>query len=285
MQRRAAIISVVFFLVIGAGAYSLIATASTPSVSFENPEYSLAQGDEFSVPDSDQTYTVSSITEEEESGGHGGGTSLVRSGELSYVNDSARFTETWENQSTVTLDGTDYRVEIANVSDPTEATLVELRNDTAILQQDPNVDNETVTRNGTEYVVVNESTLVPAAEYFPANETRTVAEGDSFDYNNESVTVATVDNSSGVTLEWFGTEENTIAVDNEANVTVGGEQYLAFFPDGSTMVLTQDYESYEQQQQNIEEFHTLENGLWGIAIVSFTTIALLIGMAFLPSRY
>lgn len=284
MQRRAAIISVVFFLVIGAGAYSLIATASTPSVSFENPEYSLAQGDEFSVPGSDQAYTVSSITEEEESGGHGGGTTLVRSGELAYVNESARFTETWDNASTITFDGTDYRVEIANVSDPSEATLVEIRNDTAILQDDPNADNQTVTRNGERYVVVNDSELVPAAEYFPENETRTVAEGDSFTYNNQSATVAAVE-TSGVTIEWFAAEENTIAVDNEANVTIGDQQYLAYFPDGSTMVLTQDYESYEQQVHSIEEFHQVENGLWGVAIVSFVTIVLLIGMAFLPSRY
>lgn len=284
MQRRAAIISVVFFLVIGAGAYSLIATASTPTVSFENPEYSLAQGDEFSVPDSDQTYTVSSITEEEESGGHGGGTTLVRSGEITYVNESARFTESWDNASTVTLDGTDYRVEIENVSDPSEATLVELRNDSAILQNDPNADNETVTRDGERYVVVNDSTLVPAEEYFPANETRTVAEGDSFDYNNQSVTVAAVE-TSGVTLEWFAAEENTIGVDNEANVTLGGQQYLAYFPDGETLVLTQNYESYNAQVHEIEEFHTLENGLWGVAIVAFSTAVLLVGMAFLPSRY
>ncbi|ELZ90151.1 hypothetical protein C440_17141 [Haloferax mucosum ATCC BAA-1512] len=285
MQRRAAAISVVFFLVIGAGAYSLIATASTPSVSFENPEYSLAQGDEFTVPNSDQTFTVSSITEEEESGGHGGGTTLVRSGEITYVNDSARFTETWDNASTVTLDGTDYRVEVPNASNPTEATLVELRNDTAILQDDPSADNQTVTRDGERYVVVNGSTLVPASEYFPANETRTVAEGDSFSYDNESVTVAAVE-TSGVTLEWFGPEENTISVGNEANVTLGDQRYLAYFPEGGeTLVLTTNYESYERQLVEIEQFHETENGLWGIAIVSFTTIALLIGMAFLPSRY
>lgn len=281
MQRRAAVISVVFFLVIGAGAYSLIATASTPSVSFENPEYSLAQGDEFSVPGSDQTYTVSSITEEEESGGHGGGTT---SGELTYVNDSARYTETWDNESTVTLDGTDYRVEIANVSDPSEATLVELYNETAILQADSNADNETVTRNGERYVVVNDSTLVSVDEYFPANETRTVAEGDSFDYNNQSVTVAAVE-TSGVTIEWFAPEENTVAVDNEANVTISDQQYLAYFPDGETLVLTQNYDSYQTQLSEIDRFHETENGLWGVTIVSFTTVVLLTGMAFLPSRY
>ncbi|WP_396611235.1 hypothetical protein ACH9L7_13620 [Haloferax sp. S1W] len=284
MQRRAAAISVVFFLVIGAGAYSLIATASTPSISFENPEYSLAQDDEFSVPGSDQTYTVSSISAEVESGGHGGGSTLVREGELMYVNESARFTETWDNGSTVTLDGTDWRVEVPNASDPSEATLVELRNDTAILMNDPNADNETVTRDGEKYVVLNDSELVPAAEYFPANETRTVAEGDSFEYDNNSVTVATVE-SSGVTLEWFGEEENTISVGDESNVTVGGQQYLAYFPDNSTLVLTTNYESYNHQTEEIEQFHETENGLWGIAIASFSMVVLLIGMAYLPSRY
>ncbi|WP_410766284.1 hypothetical protein [Haloferax sp. DFSO60] len=284
MQRRAAAISVVFFLVIGVGAYSLIATASTPTVSFENPEYSLAQGDEFTVAGNDQTYTVSSISAEVESGGHGGGSSLVRSGEIAYVNQSARFTETWDNGSTVTLDGTDYRVEVPNTSDPAEATLVEIRNNTAILQNDPNADNQTVTRDGEQYVVINDSTLVSAEEYFPANETRTIAEGDSLAYNDQQTTVAAIEQSS-VTLEWTASQENTISVGDRANVTVGSEQYLAYFPNNETMVLTQDYESYEQQTADIEQFHHLENGLWGIAIVSLTTVALLLGMAFLPSRY
>ncbi|SEL27088.1 hypothetical protein [Haloferax larsenii] len=284
MQRRAAAISVVFFLVIGAGAYSLIATASTPTIGFENPEYSLAQGDEFTVAGSEQTYTVSAVTEEEESGGHGGGTTLVRSGEITYVNDSARFTETWDNGSTVTLDGTDWRVEVPNASDPSEATLVELRNNTAILMNDPNADNETITRDGQKYVVINDSELVPAAEYFPANETRTVAEGDSLTYDETQMTVATVE-SSGVTLEWFDSEENTISVGDEANVTIGGEKFLALFPDDSTLVLTQNYESYERQTTEIDEFHETENGLWGVAIASFSMVILLIGMAFLPSRY
>ncbi|MFC7203027.1 hypothetical protein ACFQJC_05845 [Haloferax namakaokahaiae] len=284
MQRRAAAISVVFFLVIGVGAYSLIATASTPTVSFENPEYSLAQGDQFTVAGSDQTYNVSSISAEVESGGHGGGSSLVRSGEIAYVNQSAQFSETWDNGSTVTLDGTNYRVEVPNTSNPTEATLVEIRNDTAILQNDPNADNQTVTRNGERYVVINGSTLVPAREYFPANETRTVAEGDSLAYNDQQTTVAAVE-QSGVTLEWTAAEEQTISVGDRANVTVGGQQYLAYFPDNSTMVLTTNFESYQEQTASIEEFHQTENGLWGIAIVCFSTVVLLLGMAYLPSRY
>lgn len=284
MQRRAAAIYVAFFLVVGAASYSLIATAQTPTVEFEDPEYRLSAGDEFQIDG--QTYTVSAIEETEESGGHGGGTSIVRSGEVAWTNDSARLSAEWENDSTVEFQDDQWRVVVENAEEPSEVTLREEINETAILEADPQADNETVTRDGERYVVLTEndtSRLVLAEEYFPTPEEQTFSQGDTVDYEgNES----TVDVATGtVTLTWTGPQQNTLALDDAANVTLGGETYLAYFPSGEEVVLTQQFDSYNSQLAEIDTFHERENGLWGISIVSGIVAILLVGMAFLPSRY
>jgi hypothetical protein len=256
MQRRAAAIYVALFIVIGAASYSLIATAQTPTVEFENPEYELAQGDQFQV--GEQTYTVSSVSD--------------GSGELQYTEESAEYTVTWENDSTQTVD------------DPTEFTLREEINETAILQDDPAASEETVEQNGTRYVVLNGSELVAAEEYFPEPETQSYAEGETIQYEGNTTTVDSV-TTDAVELTWTAPRTNTVSVGDEANVTLSDQTYLAHFPDESTMQLTQDFESYNSQVADIDRFQTHVNGLWGISIVSFLTAVFMIGFAYLPSRY
>jgi hypothetical protein len=286
MQRRAAAIYVAFFVVIGAASYSVIATADSPSIQFENPDYSLSQGDTFEAQG--QTYNVSSISATEESGGHGGGASLVRSGELTYTEQSVEFTETWENDSVVAVDDANWTVVVPNESDPAQFTLQENISETTLLEQDPQADNETVTREGQEFVVVQNgegnATLVPADEYFPDPQTQQYSEGDTFQYDGNETTIANVTQES-VEVSWTGPQTSTVEVSDEGNVTLGDQTYLAYFPDNSTMQLTQNFESYERQTEEIDTFHTRENGLWGVSIVSFTVAVLLIGLAYLPSRY
>lgn len=287
MQRRAAAVYVVFFLVIGAASYSLIATAQSPTIQFQNPEHRLAQGDQFTV--GEQTYTVSNVQETEESGGHGGGTKIVRSGELSWVNQSARYTATWQNNSTTTLQETNYRVLIEpEAGGPSSFTLREEINRTAILLDDPNADEDLVMHNGEENVVItenNETRLVPASEYFPDPETRTLNQGQTIDYQGNQTTVDAVTNSS-VTLAWTAPKENTLSLRDQSNVTLsGGQTYLAFFPSGEEVILTQDYETYNRQTENIESYHEHVNGLWGVSILSALSIVFLVGFAYMPSRY
>ncbi|MFB6251842.1 MAG: hypothetical protein ABEI27_09220 [Halobellus sp.] len=282
MQRRAAAIYVALFIVIGAASYSLVATAQAPHVEFQNPEYELAQGDQFQV--GGQTYTASSISTSEQGGGHGGAATTVVEGELRYTNDSARYTATWENNTTQSYDGQEWRVLVENASEPTSFTLREDLNETAILQDDPDASNEMVTQNGTQYVVINGSELVPATEYFPEPGTRTYAQGDGLDYQGNASTVASVTTES-VTLAWNAPRTNTIGVGNHDNVTLSGETYLAHFPDESTLQLTQDFESYNQQTQEIDQYTLHKNGLWGVSILSFLTAVFMIGFAYLPSRY
>ncbi|WP_363464422.1 hypothetical protein [Halogeometricum borinquense] len=285
MQRRAAAIYVALFIVIGAASYSLVATAEAPHIEFQNPAYDLSNGDSFEV--GSQTYSVTEITAEVESGGHGGGSTLVRSGALQYTNQSARYTETWENNSTVTIDDTEWIVLVSGDENETEFTLREDINETTILEQDPNASNEMVTHNGKQQVVLQENgseQLVPASEYFPEPQSQTYSEGNTFEYNGNETTVAAV-TTEAVEISWTAPRTNSIDVANEGNVTLGEQKYLAHFPDNETMKLTQDYESYRTQQEEIETFHTRESGLWGVSILSLLAIVFLVGFAYMPSRY
>jgi len=287
MQRRAAAIYVAFFIVLGAASYSVIATATAPTVEFDNPDHRLSHGDEFSVDD--RTYTVTTISAEtsDGGGGHGGGAEVTRSGQVSWTNDSARHTRTWEHEANVTYDGEEYQVLVEEADDPTAFRLQERINRSAILQDDPAVRNELVTVNGTEYVVRESGdnrSLTPASEYFPEPASTQYSEGDSLQFQGNATTVASV-SSDGATLAWTAPRTNTVDVGNEANVTLNGQQYFAYFPDNSTLVLESDYGVYDRQTSEIDTYHDHVNGLWGVSIVSFATAILLLGMAYMPSRY
>ncbi|MFB6100997.1 MAG: hypothetical protein ABEJ73_00340 [Haloplanus sp.] len=287
MQRRAAAIYVAFFIVLGAASYSVIATASAPTIGFENPDHRLSQGDEFSV--GDRQYTVSTISAEMSGGGggHGGAATVTRSGQVTWTNDSARHTKTWEHNATVTYEGETYRVLVGEGDDPATFRLQEQINRTAILQNDTSVRDETVTQNGTEYVVRETGgnlSLVPASDYFPEPASTQYQEGDQLQYQGNVTTVDSV-SSDGVTLAWIAPRTNTIDVGNKGNVTLSGTTYFAYFPDNSTLVLESDYGVYERQTEQIARYHNHVNGLWGVSIASFATAILLVGMAYMPSRY
>jgi hypothetical protein len=287
MQRRAAVIYVAFFLVVGTASYSLIATAQAPTVGFENPEHSLEQGDSFSIDSQQYTATTVNTEVERESSDHGGTTvTVTRTATFAWTNQSALYTETWDNGSTVTYEGDDWNVFIPNGTDPSSATLRESIDRAGILANDTSADNETVTRDGQEFVIVTEngsSTLVPASEYFPTPETQELSESRTIDYNGNQTSVDVADES--VALSWNAPRENTVEVGDRANVTLGGQTYLAFFSSNDSVVLTQDFESFRAQNDDIDQFTRQKNGLWGITILSGLSVFFLIGLAFLPSRY
>jgi hypothetical protein len=288
MQRRAAAIYAVFFLVVGAASYSLIATAESPSVTFENPDYRLQQGDTFSV--GDQDYTVTGLEVSEPSGGGhggGGGGGVTYSASVAWTVEDSEYTETWANDSEVTYENQSYTVVIPDTNDPSEFVLQENINRTGILANDPQADNETVTRDGEEFVVITEngtSRLVAADEYFPEPNERPFSEGQQFPYQNNTATVDNVTNRSA-TIAWTAPRENTAEMSQANNVTLSGTTFLAYFPTNDSVVLTTDFQSYEQQTSEIDTFHERTSGLWGISILSGLVIVLLVGMAYLPSRY
>jgi hypothetical protein len=290
MQRRAAAIYVAFFIVVGAASYGMIATATAPTVGFDDPDHRLAEGDQLSV--GDRQYTVSAVSAEVSGGGGGGhggggGATVTRSGELSWTNESARYTQTWENNSTITYRNETLRVLVASGDDPASFDLQEEINRTAILRGDPAVRNETVTVDGIEYVVRETDgnrTLIEAGDYFPAPASTEYREGDTVQFQGNATTIADV-SSDGATLAWTAPRTNTVSVEHRANVTVGDVRFFAYFPDNSTMLLESDYGVYQRQTQEIDTYHTHVNGLWGVSIASFATAIMLIGMAYMPSRY
>ncbi len=284
MQRRAVAVYATLFLLVAGVAGVLTVTAESPEVAFENPDLELSSGDTFEVDGAE--YVVAEITEVEEGGGgHGGSatTSIVATLEREVTVEES---QAWANGSTVTVDEREWRVEIAG-DDPSEFTLVEVPNRQAILEADDNADNETVTRDDGEYVVVSEggeTTLVPADEYFPAPEEQSYATGDTFDYDGHSVTVDQV-TTGQATLVWEATQTNSIEVQRESMVTLGETDFVANFPDASTLTMSSDMDGYEAQVAAIDQFQQYNSGLTRVVVLTLFSIVLLLSAAFLPSRY
>lgn len=265
MQRRAVAISVAFFLVLSAGSYALVATTSSPTITVDEAsvDHQLQRGDTFSV--GGKTYSLTKV---------GGGSATA-----AHTNDSYRYTAQLSHGEQVTYQGDEYNVTIPNESDPTQFTLHEVQT----------IDEPTVTVNGTVYVVIEENggdnrTLVPRDEYLPEPTTHTFEEGDTFDYQNHSTTVASIE-AEVVTLEWVGERTTTVTFSQGENTTLSGKTYLAHFPSENVVVLTDDFGVYQQEVENQRYFHERTNGLWGTSIISGLAAVLLVMLAFLPPRY
>ncbi|KDS92103.1 hypothetical protein FK85_07360 [Halorubrum saccharovorum] len=261
------------FLLVAGVAGVLTATAESPEIAFENPDFEVSEGDSIEV--NGEMYTVAGISEED--------STVI--GTLEQE-ETAELSETWSNESTVTVDDREWTVEITG-DDPSEFTLVEVLDRQAILEADDDADNETVERDDGEYVVVTEdgeSTLVPVSEYFPAPEEQSYATGDSFEYDGQSVTVDEVTTGQAVVV-WEGTQTNTIEIEQDTRVTIGETEFIAHFPDASTMTLSTDLEGYEAQVAEIDQFEQYNSGLTRVLILSLFSVVLLLSTTFIPSRY
>jgi len=87
MQRRAVAVFVAFFVLIAAGSYTLVATAEEPTITLEDADYELSEGEELTV--GDQTYTITEIeeTEDEEDG------SMTFAGSIEWVEEDVEMSE------------------------------------------------------------------------------------------------------------------------------------------------------------------------------------------------
>jgi len=282
MQRRAVAVYVAVFLVVGGAAGTLVATADTPVVSFEDPEFELSAGETFEH--AGQAYSVTNVTEKTESGGHGSASHFML-GVIKW-NKTVQASTTWSNGSTVTYDGEEWTVVIEG-EDPSAVTLRGRIDKTAILRNDSRADNQTVTSDGTEYVVIRKDgneTLVPADEYFPAPEERTFEEADSLEYEGNDATIDTVTTSEAV-LGWETIENKELEVKQGDTVTLGETTYVANFPDKKTLVLSSNQEAYQAQLNQIDTFQGYVTGLRRIAAILTMGALTLIGLAFVPGRY
>lgn len=286
MQRRAGAAFVVFFLLVGAASLALVTTASSPEFDVDGQQ--LEQGDSFEVDG--QTYNVESVSASEGGGGDGhgggGGGETTYEAVFNWTNESYQHTESWENNSTVTVDDTEWTV-LVNEGGNGSFVLREDVNETQILQNDPDAGNETVTYEGEPHVVVTRNgseELVPASEYFPDPETRQLSTDDQFDYNGNQTTVTAVTNTSAE-VQWTAPKTQTTSVTQQGNVTLGDTTFFAHFESGDGVVISQDFQQLERFNEEESQFHEMQNGLWGVAILSATLVVLVLGMAFLPSRY
>jgi len=177
MQRRAAAAYVVFFVVLGASAFSVMALAEHPHVDIDGDAYS--QGDTFTV--GDREYTVSELgTEESGGGGHGGGGSTSYVGTLTWTEENARYTATLKNNSTV------------------PARLVQWEGQTARYTATLS-DGDTVRyQSNATTVEINASSNFTLVR---GNESATFEEGDEFPYRANTTTVENIGESE-VRLVW-----------------------------------------------------------------------------------
>ena len=285
MQRRAAAAYFVFFVVLGASAFSVMALAEHPHVDVEGQAYS--QGDSFQV--NDEEYTVAELTTEESGGGGGhggggGGTTIV--GALTWTNESARHTATLENNSTVSYEDREWTLLVENDSSVDSFVLEETFDVPGILGNDTAVYNQTILVEGEERVVYrSNNSTVPLSEYLPAPESRQFSEGDDYRYPEENVTttVAAVE-PSAVTLAWVAPAENEIELTEGANITLGGQQYVVHFPSESQVQISPEVAAYQQNLREQDYFAERTNGLWGVVILSVVAAILIVGMAYMPSR-
>jgi len=285
MQRRAAAVFAAFLVAAGALSLGLVVTAESPHLDAEGQE--LQANDSVTV--SGQEYTVDSVevSESEGGGGHGGGGGTTYEATFAWTVQDGQYTESWENNSTVEFDGETWRVLVGDGDDPSTFTLEQAIDKGAILAEDPDADNETVMHEGEEHVVVEEDgeeKLVPADEYFPEPATRQYSENETFDYAGNETTVASV-SSSAVELTWTAPKTMSTTAAQRGNVTLGDQTYFVEFLDENTILLSSDFQALEQHREAMTTYHHHSNGLWGVTLLSGATAIILLGMAYMPSRY
>ncbi|TQQ82698.1 hypothetical protein EGH24_04415 [Halonotius terrestris] len=277
MQRRAVAVYVALFLLIGAASYTLMVTAEQPQISVEDPDYQLSSGEEFTA--AGQSYTAATVEEVTEEGSYGS-TSTYIAATVEWTLTGVENTDEWAEGDTITVDEREW--EVTDIAPP-RVTVEEVLDRQAILEADPDADNQTYSGEDGEFVRINGET-VPASEYFdPAVVTFT--EGETVPYDGQSATLDSVTNES-VAVSWTTTESRSQELQSGDTITLADNStYTAYFTGTNTLELTDDTEAY---QASVAEQETFSQRVSGLRWVTFTTAFisfLMIAFAFLPSRY
>jgi len=282
MQRRAVAVYVAFFVLIAAASYTLVATAEEPTITLEDADYELSEGESLTVGDQEYSITEIEETEDEEDG------TMTFAGSVEWIEEDVEMTELWANGDTVEVDDTDWEVQIDDDEEPTSFSLEEILDRQAILEADPNAGNETIEQDDEEFVVVGangDEELVPVEEYFDDPATISYSEGETLTYNDRTVTVTDV-TPEEVTLSWNEDETNSEDLEQGGMIELAdGNEYLTFFPGSDTVMLTEDTTGYDQQLEAQQQFADRVTGLNYTIVTSLLFVVSLITFAFLPSRY
>ena len=263
MQRRWATVCIAFFLVMAASAYSVMALAEQPTVDVEGETYE--NGSTFQQDGT--TYTV--VAE-------GGSGELTN--EVTVENE-----ETFANNTAIDYRNGSYNVSVEAGNSSDSFTLEEELDVEAILRNDSSVENSTFTRDdGTEAVVYRNGTTRPLEEYVD-RETETFSEGDRMEHDGETKTVANV-TSGRVLVTWETEETQSIGIAEGEPFTVGDTEYVATFPDDSTVVISTQLEEYNSYEESVDYYQERTSGLLYVIIFSLGSSFLLAALAFLPHR-
>lgn len=287
MQRRWAAIYAAFFVIMAAGAYSVIALADQPDIQIDGPTY--GNNSNFSV--GGQEYQVRGLGTQQSGGGggggHGGGGGGGPSftGSLVWTNTSWQFQAELQNNSTVAYRGGQYRVLIPNTSNPKQFTLNQKFNVSQRLQNDPAVYNKPVTIEDKRHVVyrANNSTR-PLKQYLPAPQSETVSEGDQFQYKGNQTTVDNVSTDT-VVLVWTGSKTIKESLKEGKNITLAdGNQYVVHFKSAQKVQISPNVAAYQNELRLQHAFGERMSGFWMVVYISSLAAILIVGLAYLPVR-
>jgi hypothetical protein len=196
-----------------------------------------------------------------------------------------------DGETATLVGGENYAVVVANASDPAEFRAVQQFNVTQRLRQDPDVENQAYSGDDGRFVRYRNGTTQPLDAYLPEPAVTTFAEGDTLTFRaaddlsapaNET-TVADV-NSERVLLEWTGPRTTKTELTEGANVTLAGQQHVVHFTSDSTVLVSPEVGTYQDQIARQDYYHERMNGLWGVSILSGFGALLVVGLAYLPTR-
>ncbi len=272
MQRRVAAIYFAFFLLMGASAYSVIAVAEEPAIDVAGQSY--GQGDTFTVDE--REYVVGNLSAGNASGGEG-----APSGTLMWTNESAQFTATVANNTTVSP----VRLSFSDQEAYYAATLAE---------------GDTVQFNGSETTVSIPDVESPSnfSLVRDGNATATFASNDTFVYRGNATTVTEV-TAEEVRLEWgddyrvltpnetdpssfrmvqqFNVSQRLSAdpaVENRTVTRDDGQRYVVFASNGTTRLLGEYLPAPDVGQIQEGDSLTFRNNETTVANVTATGIVL-----------
>jgi len=183
--------------------------------------------------------------------------------------------------------GSEYRVLIPNVTDPTSADMVEQQNVTRLLVLDTEVENNLGTNpDGTQFVQYRNGSTAPLSEYLPDPEVKTVEDDGTLSYQGNETTVNVT--TAEIVLTWEGQKTFTRDLSEGSTVELNNETFLAHFPSGSSVKIlentTENYEAYQADQDRISKYNERKAGLWAVVIISLLAGLILLSTAYLPVR-
>jgi hypothetical protein len=167
-----------------------------------------------------------------------------------------------------------YTVVVANVSDPTEATLRAVPPENVTTRE---IDGVTYVETRDEDGTLQQT---PIDQYDPLQRV-SVTEG-SLDYLGNRTDVAITNET--VTLSWTAPGSVEVELSQAANVTLNEQRFFTYFASDEEVRLTRDASGYRASVAQRDRFNERRNGLWGITLLGGTAAVLLTALAFLPRK-